>query len=62
MINLQTMDVPLSFVKKKNALSLTLPPRIRTNEEPYLRGRGCCVYMGSGSQIFFNFKQGVFYD
>ena len=62
MINLQTMDVPLSFVKQKNALSLTLPPRIRTNEEPYLRGEGVLRIYGGGSQIFFNFNQGVFYD
>jgi hypothetical protein len=62
MINLQTIDVPLSFVNAKNALSLPFLTTDTNTIEPYLRGRGVLRIYGGGSQIFFNFNQGVFYE
>ena len=40
MINLQTIDVPLSFVNAKNALSLPFLTTDTNTIEPYLGGEG----------------------
>ncbi len=56
------MDVPLSIVNAENALTLTFLATDTNTNEPYPGGRGVLRIYGGGSQIFFNFNQGVFYE